>query len=228
MRKILTICLLSLCFMSAGVVSAENEFSGKVGGVPIVIPKPTEGFQEVGYDNRELMEILVPPTNRLICAFLTDEDLAKFGTPEAEGLSRYMMVQIARQGEFTDLTSSDFADLVKDIEAEMADIMPSAMEEVNEEMGKRLKDLDIEKMEVGQPEMLGKLFAKPDASSLAMMMPLQEGTKTTKMICSISFIRLNNKLLFAYVYGEYEGEETLAWVKDVTQKWVDAMLLANQ
>jgi hypothetical protein len=71
MKRMLMACLLPLGIaamsntQNAGARPAACQ-SFKAGGTSIAIPPPTTGMTEVGYDNRELMEVFVAPNNRLI------------------------------------------------------------------------------------------------------------------------------------------------------------------
>ena len=62
---------LSVLSFAQTVDSEKFEISSvKVGGVSIKIPAPDITFTDVSNDHRGLVELFVPQSNRLLCAFL--------------------------------------------------------------------------------------------------------------------------------------------------------------
>ncbi|MDD5644622.1 MAG: hypothetical protein PHO00_04150 [bacterium] len=222
--------LITVCFCCSAVCfAADNGVSEvKVGGVSINVPAPSAGFEEVGYDKREFLEIAVPPNNRLLSAFLTEEDITKFGTEELEYISRYMMLQVPRGAEYAACGPEDFKVVVESMSDVMNHGMKDTIDEANAEISRRLKTLDLDEVKLDKPEMLGQIFSITDAAAFAMIMSVKEGTKTTKMICGLCILRAKSKLLFAYVYSEYENETSVNWVCRTTENWANALVKANR
>lgn len=222
--------LITVCFCCSAVCfAADNDVTEvKVGGISINVPAPSSGFEEVGYDKREFLEIAVPPNNRLLSAFLTEEDIKKFGTEELDYLSRYMMLQVARGAEYMSCGPEDFKIVVESMSDAMNQGMQNTIDEANTEISRRLKALNVDEIRIDKPEMLGKIFSITDATAFAMIMSVKENTRTTKMICGLCTLRVKSKLIFAYVYSEYKDEDSVNWVCKTTENWAKALLNANQ
>ncbi|MCK9555773.1 hypothetical protein M0R36_08180 [bacterium] len=228
MNKIFILITVCFCFSAVCFAAGEDVAEVKVGGVSINVPPPADGFKEVGYDKREFLEIAVPPNNRLLSAFLTEEDLKKFGTEQLEYLSRYMMLQVARGAEYMSCGPEDFKIVIESMSEAMSQGMKDTIDEANAEISRRLKALNVDEVKLDKPEMLGQIFSITDAAAFAMVMSVKEGARTTKMICGLCTIRVKSKLLFAYVYSEYKDEASVDWVCKTTENWAKALLNANQ
>ncbi|MCP4649955.1 MAG: hypothetical protein GY853_07760 [PVC group bacterium] len=237
MRKIIIACLLSLCLVSIGYAQdttpepTTTVQTFKAGGTPIAIPPPTPEMTEVGYDTRELMEIFVPQNNRLIAAFVLTEDLPRLAAGDENLImSLYSMVQVPRRGEAMDCAASDFSEVTAGAKEQFGDIMNSSMKEAEDEFNRRMKALDLEDatMSMKDPVQIGCLFSKPDSYCFGMIMENTIGGITTKMTMGCMLLRVRNRMIFVYLYKEYENEETVTWLRKNTEAWSDAILAANK
>jgi hypothetical protein len=243
MRKIIAICALSLGLAiagnaqeSAGKTSAVSSF--KAGRTPIAIPPPTAEMTEIGYDNREFMEVAVPSQNRLIAAFVPTNDLAKLTSrSEDSALSRYAVVQVQRQLEYMDCEASDFKEVVDGMAEEFGSAMDattaftdSCIQEAEEEFNRRMKSLELEEATVnlGKPVSLGSFFSKQDAYGFGMVMPVSMGNVNVKMGMGGVLLRVRKRLLFVYLFSEYKDEDTVKWIRKTSEAWADAILKANK
>jgi hypothetical protein len=236
MRKMMIVCLLSLGIVAMSVAQESGTKSVpvesfKAGGTLIAIPPPIAEMREVGYDNREFMEVFVPTNNRLIAAFVMTKDLPKL-TKGSDDLmmSKYAMVQVPRRGEYMDYRASDFKEMTDGAKKEFGDVMNSSMKEAEDEFNRRMKSLDLAEATVslGKPIQLGCLFSKQDAYSFGMIMPLSMGGENMKMGMGGALMRVKQRLLFVYLYAEYKDEETVKWLRRATEDWADAILKANK
>jgi len=231
MNKILS-CLLILVFVATGNAQETTKEtpavkSFKAGGIPIVIPAPTRDMVEVGYDNREIMEILVPSTNRLLAAFVPTDDLPRLTKGDAKlVMSKYGMAQVPRRGEHMDCRTSDFKIVTDKMKKQFGNIIGSATKEAEEEFNRRMKSLDLDEatMSLGKPTQIGCLFSKQDAYGFGMIMPVSIGGDTITMGMGAALLRINKRLIFVYLYAEYESEETVKWLRKMTEEWADAIL----
>lgn len=49
-----------------------------------------------------------------------------------------------------------------------------------------------------------------------------------KMAAGVSLVRVQNRVLFLYVYTRYEGDESVNWIRTTAEQWADAVLKENQ
>lgn len=226
---LLTLCITFICNAQEPSLKAAKIHSFKAGGTPILIPPPTIVMTEIGYDYRELMEVFVAPSNRLLAAFILTKDLPEF-TKKTDDLEKYAMAQVSRRGEYINCGSKDFKEITAGAKKQFGDIMNSTMKEVEEEFNRRMKSLDLEKavISLGKPIQLGCLFSKQDAYGFGMIMPISTEETKKEMAAGCALLRVNQRLLFFYLYAEYKDEDTIKWIRKTTENWADAILMANK
>jgi hypothetical protein len=235
-KKIILACIISAGLLAAG--SAEGSSAKlpqaaafKAGGTPIAIPSPAKEMNEIGDDNRALMDAFVAQSNRLIACFMLKGDLQKLkGGANDSILARYAMVQVPRRGEYLDCGSSDFKEVANSLKEEFGDILSSSMKETEDEFNKRMKSLDLEEATVslGAPIQLGCLFSKQDAYCFGMIVPFTMGGNSIKMGMGAVFMRVKQRLLFVYLYSEYKDDDSIAWIRVTIEDWADAIIKANK
>lgn len=235
MKQVLT-CLAVIVFAASACAQdttnkATPVQSFKAGGVPIAFPVPTAEMVEVGDDNREIMEVFVPSSNRLLAAFMPVKDLSRFENgDETLLLSQYGLVQVSRKAEYMDIDASDFEDVLAGAKETFGDVMNSSAQEIEDEINQRLKalDLDSAKIDIDEPLLLGSFFSKPDAYGFGMITQYSMGGDVFEMACGTAFVRVKDRLLFVYLYAEYVDQDTVNWLRKTTEAWVDAILAANR
>ena len=75
---------------------------------------------------------------------------------------------------------------------------------------------------------LGSLFSKQDSYGFGMVMPVAMGGQKKKMVVSAIAMRIKQRLLFLYLCAEYKNEETIKWIRKVSEDCADAILNANK
>ena len=215
---------LSMAFTSNA--SAQQSF--KIGGKDIVLPPPTSSFVEVGYEHRELMEIMVPVQNRLVAVFLLPDELQRFKDLDPNLiLSRYAMIQVPRRGEYLDFRPQDFDELVAEFEKTVDSELESSFSEVEDILNERMASLEMESFELGKPQPLGKLFQKENAYASGMVSSVKQGDLDVKIVMGMLVLRVKERMLFVYLYDDYD-EESVNWIGETLEAWADAILAANQ
>jgi len=201
----------------------------KAGGTPIAIPSPTSDLIELG-DYRVMAETFVPDGNRLLAAFMLQDELsaAKGGTDKA--LTKYALVEVPRRGEFMDLGASDFKEMVGGASQAMGAEFDSSIKEGEDEFNRRMKTLapDSAKVTLEKPIQLGTLFSKQDAWGCGLIMEVSSNGKTVKYVAGINLLRVKNRAIFAYLYTTYQDEGTVKWLRKASEDWADEILKTNQ
>jgi hypothetical protein len=209
--------------------SGQKTGEFKAGGTLINIPQPNNDLIEVGYDVREQMEIFVPASNRLLCAYMKASDIPLFMKGDQDFvLAQYTSVQVARVSEYQDCAISDFQELVDYLKGSFNNDMDSIIEESEAEFNNRLKSMDLSNISIDKPVDLGILFSKPDIHSIGMLSTYSDGTKNWTLVIATTFIRVRERLLFVYVFNSYENEQTIAMTRSLAEQWADAILAANK
>lgn len=201
----------------------------------IAIPPPTPELNEIGSDYRVLLESLVPDTNRLIAAYLLAGEATNLRAGLPNGLSRYAVVETSRRAEFAEMDAASFTQISATVAKQFATNQDSSpmsaktQQELQDELNHKRKAMGAKnEIALDKPVPLGAFFAKPDACGFGLITPVSGGGSTTRTVSGVIFLRVQNRLLYAYVYAPYTGDDSVQWVRKTSEQWADAILKANQ
>jgi len=173
--------------------------------------------------------VAVPDSNRLIAAFLLTGDLPRLtkGTDQSM-LAKYALVEVPRAGEFEDVEDSDFKQLADSTLQEIGNVLDSSVSETEDEFNRRLNDLNVNAtVSLGKPVQLGQLFSKQDAFGFGMISQVTVGGMSANMALAAAIVRTKKRVLFAYLYIQYQNDESVKWLRKTSEEWADAILKAN-
>lgn len=180
------------------------------------------------------MDRFVPPYNRLIAAFVPFDQL---GSSNGKTPDRIALVAVSRQFESKNISESDFKMIVQDVAKQFDTTAESYANNNEEEFNQKLKALDLENVKVtfDKPISLGALFSLPNAAGFGTILkvsasnsvpsPAVESSSTKAL--SVLFVRLKNRVVFAYIFADYENRETASWIRQASEDWCKAMLAVN-
>jgi hypothetical protein len=201
-----------------------------VGLKTIAIPSPADDLVETGPDYRVMLENLVPNNNRLVAGYLTQPEFDKLRTATTT-LSRYAMVQVPRTAEFVDITPEIFKQINDTLATQFEAQADASVKDSQDEINRRLKAVGqgSTTITLDKPLMLGLFFSKPYATGYGEITPVAvNGGASQKVAAGITFIRVQQRVLFLYIYAPYKDEDTVKWVRTTGEKWADAILAANK
>lgn len=212
------------------IESAQKIPTYRVGMKSITVPAPGD-LEETGTDYRVLFEPLAPDSNRLIAAFAPARDIAKLPAGSEDGLARYALLETLRQAEFAEINESVFKQS-KELMAQQfgttVDAPALDVKAVQDELNHKFKAQGgTAEISLDKPVPLGVLFSKADAMGFGMMMSLRSNEKNQKMVAGMALIRAQSRLLYAFVFTRYTGDDSIAWVRTTSEHWADAILKAN-
>jgi hypothetical protein len=214
---------------NTSVAKAPEPGSFRAGGISFSFPPPSDDLIEAGPDYRVLLEPFAPTTNRLVAAFMLQDDLVLLRGGKRAAMTEYALVEVPRRVEFADVTPETFKQIADGTAAQFGANLESKVRESVEDTNRRLKELNssIASVSVDKPVYLGVLFSKPDAHGFGASMAYSSNGTTTKVVTGVSVIRVKNRVFFAYLYKRYEDESTLLWIRKASEQWADSILSAN-
>ena len=185
----------------------------------IVIPPPTTDLSELGSDYRVLMESSVPDTNRLLAAFLSTEDFANIRSGISKGANRYALVENLRQAEFVDVDADAFKQVSDGMAQQFGAVLNASTKDKEEELNHKLKAMrgSDTTMTLDKPMQLGVFFSKPNACSFGIIQQISAVGSSVKMVAGITILRVQNRLLYAYIYSAYKDEDSVQWVRKTSE-----------
>jgi hypothetical protein len=208
---------------------AQDTPNYRAGLKSFIVPAPSD-LVEAGPDYRVLLEPLAPINNRLIAAFLEPADLDKIRSGHSALLDLYVLVEVPRRAEFTDVSTDQFKEIADSMATQFGATVDATMKDQQEEINRRLKALNSSAAPIAldKPVQLGTLFSKPDASAFGMILAISSGGQTKRMVMGMTILRIQSRVLFGYTYMEYKDESTVQWIRTTDEHWADAILAANK
>lgn len=240
--KVMALFLIFLPFQS---YAGTQSVSVNIGEKTIHLPAP-EGFFEVSHLSeaiRKFTETLTPPENRLLAVFVSGKSFGQIMKDDSTWIKnnatlgdRYMLVQVFREDEnkiISNLEFAQFKDSLKQkqlpfekIKDRVGAIIKKATDEISHE-----HDIVLD-FKYDKPVPLGVFMDKPDVVAFAVLMKTQKLLNRTSTVSfqvgGTSILKTKDKILFIYVYSNFDTVEDLDWVQAVSSRWVEQILLENQ
>jgi hypothetical protein len=208
-----------------------------MGGQDIVLPQMA-GMKEVYGVNEQfdgLVRQFVPPENRLLAVYLTEEDAAGMQSGAA-GLKRYILVQTTKN-DITFDSEKDF-DIIRDeiakgagttttgSDAAVQKHLDEASGYINDTFHRRTK------LQIGETRGLGAFMNYEGAFGVAMIANVgvagPEGREEDLgIVTSVSAMNTKGKMLFVNAYSHYNGDADADFVRDTAKDYAKALFAAN-
>jgi hypothetical protein len=231
MRSYLAVLVL---LQTAQLFAGAIEIS--VGSTPITI-LPPDGYVQVTDDVQPYADFakrFVAPSNVQFALFISEADMAIAVKGEMPQTRRWFYVQAAKKiiPRFT--SSAEFVNLKNTIKGQNDEIIQKAQRTAPEYFDKLNKGLsDDYKLDIDLA--LQKVLPLPvhfeSDRALAYATLLKYNVNDDKGqpsgfegVVTATFAHIKGKVLFFYANADKDG---LAWSKDASRKWVDAVIAAN-
>lgn len=219
--KMAVVRALALTLLAAlSLNCAAAPFAVRLGEVPVVLDAPP-GFADTldlaSPRLQELAEGLTSASNRILLFALTDGDLRRFTTGDTPDLRRYLLVATPRALERESIGLSQFRKLAAQSVRGLGD--PATP-----------KDLRafLEEQPVGKATLLAELRRTPLMVSLLIgtRLPPRDG-RPQYLLTSTTLLLLRGKQLVASAYAGFGEDVDDAWLRDLTQRWIDELQRLN-
>lgn len=241
----MSVILLFLILISTQAFASTQSVSVKIGNQEIHLPAP-EGFFEVNHLSeaiRKFTETLMPPENRLLAVFVSGKSFGQIMKDDSTWIKnnaalgdRYMLVQVFREDENKIISNMEFSQFKDSLKQEQ---LP--FEKIKDRVGviiKKAADAISQEHDIfldykfDKPVPLGVFMDKPDVVAFALLMKTQKLLNRTSTVSfqvgGTSILKTKDKILFIYVYSNFDTAEDLDWVQAFSSRWVEQILLENQ
>ena len=201
------------------------------GGIELVLPGPSNGFEEAGEKLRvTFFGLLVPANDRLLTAYVSSQKLAELNEGKSTGgLGVYGLVQVPRQFEYEDCTPRAFEKVSESMDLYTSKTYSGTMAGlIQEQANGHLKSIGVDSVEMGRPKMLGRAFQDPNASGFLMQAVLKVGTREIDMAGGFAALRVKQRLIFASLWRRNESPDTVHLVSTDLETWANAILEKNK
>lgn len=217
-----------------------QSFKVNIGSDTILLPPNIGSFSEIHDIDPNAMKNIAdnftPPQNELLGLYLSESDLGLILKGEQPAYKRYIMVQIMKAIKDKKIDRTQFADFEKAFEENLDKSLSSSDKETvslfkNQSDKLATKENIALKMELGKMISLGT-FVKNEkytvSSFLSKTLMEIDGKKTDYIQCGgISLININNKVIFVYIYSNYDNITDLDWVRNLSKDLCDRIIQLN-
>jgi hypothetical protein len=200
----------------------------RVGAVPIIIPSPGKDLVEPGPDYRVIFEIFAPVNNRLVAAFVPQNQMDAIHKGNAPPMDEYAFVEVARRREFAETDSATFQQIAEALAKLSGGDLSQFASKTQEEINHNLKALgQSENVTLDKPVPLGILFAMTNAIGVGSITSSNKDGVTMRVVSCLALLRVRGRVLTLITYATYKDEGTAMWVKTTAEQWAGAILKAN-
>lgn len=224
MRRRLATLLCVAIALSACLPAAAAPFAVRLGGDRLVLDTPP-GFSDAAVFSSprltELAESLTEASNRVLLFALSDGDARRFGSGDELALRRYLVVVTPRATERRTVIDTEFAALLADSARDLAP-PPDTTDYM-----KFLKEKTP-----GTPHVLAVLRNDTQVLGIlrGIMRPLRGGwqEKPVFHLSTVTMVLIAGKPLYISAFSAYDGPADLAWVRTVSERWVEELRRLNR
>jgi len=185
----------------------------------------------------QLAELTTYETNRLLAVYYSESDLGRILKNEEAELNKYMLVQTMESTVKKSFTKSQFQDFIEKgrndqnkLWDQYKDKIVPWMEKSSENIANAQNFINFD-MKIGQVVPLGIFYDVPEAFSFAQLVKITTSmdgvTNDSVLICGSSFILVNNKILFVYVYSNFNNQDDIDWVRNISKTWIKSIEISN-
>jgi hypothetical protein len=202
------------------------------------VPAP-QGFEPVAQDIPAYIRIsegYLPPTNRLVEAYLSRADKAALMAGERRDLQRYFQLQTLRSIDGKPVSAADFGGALGAMEAQIEALVPKMAREgakLVEQGNKTLNETTGSQAEVsmGGPTYHGIFRREPWGLFFTASMPisLSEGgtTVTARMVGATALVLVDQQLMYLYAFADESEPGAREWAERSLSAWADAVRAGN-
>ena len=222
------------CVINAQQAAATTD-SYVLGSRTIRIPAP-HGFVDVvpRFDQITARFIATEsPNNDMLAVHVENSMAPTLQKGESPALDFYTKVSVSKRFKTVDISVADFKAMVVSFEKESPSLLDSngpVMKAIVQHSNKGLSELSGTKVEIemDQPTNLGYFDKRSDIYSAMILFKLKDPQMPLPMLCGISYVRVNSRLLFVYTYRKFTSERDVDALRDFTKKWTAAIIAANK
>lgn len=234
------VVLIFTLFFALNVDIFAQSIKVNIGSDTILLPPNIGGFTEIHEIEPNVMKNVAdnftPPQNDLLGLYVSESDLGILLKGELPAYKRYIMVQVSKALKDEKIDRTQFIEFEKAFEENLDKSLSSSDKEIVSQF-KNLSDKLSAKENIAFKIELGKMislgtFAKKEeytvSSFLSKTLMEIDGKQNEYIQCGgMSLIHINNKVIFVYIYSNYENKNDLDWVRSLSKDICDRITQLN-
>jgi hypothetical protein len=228
MRSRLAAFVLAGASLCCCATASAAPFGVQIGRDKLVLDTPVGFADSAAFGSPRLTEIaetLADASNRVLVFALSDADVRRFGAGDSLELRRYLLAVTPKARERDRISEEQFAELVADTEKNVG--APPASADFMAYLKGR---------PAGQSHLLAQLRREPQVLSLlsGTMIPHPPATfwrdapPPSFKISTMSIALIGGRALYVSAFSAYDSPADVAWIRSVTERWVDDLRRLNR
>ena len=210
----------------------------QLGDSVVVIPAP-DGFEEAASQFESIktgFTATEDPGNDMLAVHLLTTDCERLRRGESGPFNFYTKISVRKTARERAFSASEFAAIPAEFRksgAAALDINGPRMKATLEHMEKGLSEVsqNTTKVEMTQPENLGEFDNRANVYSVMLLLNFKfqigDTQRVTPVLGGLSFVRVNQRLLYVFTYRKYESKRDIEVLRDFTKQWLNMILAAN-
>lgn len=224
---------------SAGAQTPKADVATfQLGDQVIKIPAPND-FEEAASQFESIKNhftLTEAAGNDMLAVHLPNADCEKLRAGESDLFTFYTKVSVQKDLRSVDYSAERFASLIAEVRksgSQMFDIDSPQMKANLERLGKKVSELRKQEtnVEMNQPVNLGVIDTRPNVYSVILLLNFRtdsnDGSQSFPVVGGLSFVRVKQRLIYAYTYHKYESKADVETLRDFTKQWIGQILAAN-
>ncbi|MFQ5937010.1 MAG: hypothetical protein ACE5LB_11455 [Acidiferrobacterales bacterium] len=220
-----------LAFTPVIAAGGSEPLDVRIADASITLATPS-GFHEVSQvspDIHRLAQTLTPRMNRLLAVYVTTDDLDRLRDRDEPELDRYLLVQTYRPTEHLNIGTDGFHKVTGQMKRQQESMMKNAKAMMDTELERASAQLSAEhaaaiSLKVGEIFPLGVFAEGENSISMASLAKYEASANKERLehlvAVAMNVLRVEDKIIFAYVYSTYDTKDDLDWVQSTSGDWI--------
>ena len=235
MKSTLLLCAFALVFACTISTLAQNRSDRfRLGSRTVRIPAP-EGFTDVLLRFERVAGRLMAtedPGNEPLATHFPVSVIPQFEINQDHDLEFYTKVSVSKRAKTLDLTPEAFWQIQSSVDRDIGVLFGADGILRNRIEGNTGKGLSVlwdnqTSVRIDQPLNLGVFDRGERVISSMVFLKYEVNAKKCSMLATMSFLSVNQRLLFVYAYKTNWVKEDIETLREFTKKWTAAIIAAN-
>jgi hypothetical protein len=203
---------------------AAAPFAIALGDTRIALDAPP-GFADTGFTGsprlQDLAESLTSASNRVLLFALSDADLRRFMVGDQMEAKRYMLVATAKGSERDSVSAGTFTRMASDSLRGLGSAPAPGTDYPRY----------LDKQPPGRAALLAQLANEQTVVSVlqgSRIPPQRRNEPPSYVLSTTTLLLVRGKALNLAVYGAYETEDDVDWIRAITARWIEDLKRLNR
>jgi hypothetical protein len=228
MKKLVLIIIFGFLFIYTKTFGQTKLTSVNIGGVTIKIPSPLKNYYKVSTNKSDILKSYVPDGNNLLVAYVDSSDniILSNGTSNQVSLNKCMLVQSNKPYETYSITENK----LKEIRIENFGKTKYVLQQLLD-----TNTVYIDKYRTNNSGIftetsknIGVIYENKNAFGILVSIVENNGSQYQFSTCIAGYVRVKNRLIFTFVFTDYNYNSDIIWASNVSEKWAKAIIEANK